>query len=143
MSFTAGGTRRWTSPELLHPERFGANDDRPTKKSDCYALGMVVYEVRLGVTGVLPGVLGLTISQVLSGNSPFWHIENPGAVILAITKGRRPEKPDTAESLGFTDDLWKTLQQCWSTDFNARPDVRTILCHLNHAAWSWGRRRSV
>ena len=46
MSFTAGGTPRWMSPELLDPEGFGASDDRPTKKSDCYALGMVVYEVR-------------------------------------------------------------------------------------------------
>lgn len=46
MSFTIGGTTRWMSPELLDPERFGASDDRPTKKSDCYALGMVVYEVR-------------------------------------------------------------------------------------------------
>ena len=46
MSFTAGGTPRWMNPELLDPERFGASDDRPTKKSDCYALGMVVYEVR-------------------------------------------------------------------------------------------------
>ena len=47
MSFTAGGTYRWMSPELLDPEQFGASDVRPTKKSDCYALGMVVYEVRL------------------------------------------------------------------------------------------------
>ena len=46
MSFTIGGTTRWMSPELLDPERFGASDDRPTKQSDCYALGMVVYEVR-------------------------------------------------------------------------------------------------
>jgi len=48
MSFTGGGTRRWMSPELLHPERFGmpeSEDNRPTKQSDCYALGMVVYEV--------------------------------------------------------------------------------------------------
>ena len=45
MSFTAGGTVRWMSPELLDPHRFGIADDRPTKESDCYALGMVVYEV--------------------------------------------------------------------------------------------------
>jgi len=37
------------SPELLDPERFGSSDDRPTKQSDCYALGMVVYEVRTDV----------------------------------------------------------------------------------------------
>jgi len=48
MSFTGGGTRRWMSPELLHPERFGmpeSEDNRPTRQSDCYALGMVIYEV--------------------------------------------------------------------------------------------------
>jgi len=37
------------SPELLDPEQFGISDGRPTKQSDCYALGMVVYEVREGV----------------------------------------------------------------------------------------------
>jgi len=38
------------SPELLHPERFGipeSEDNRPTRQSDCYALGMVIYEVGL------------------------------------------------------------------------------------------------
>ena len=48
MSFTAGGTYRWMSPELLDPERFGmpgSEDNRPTRQSDCYALGMVIYEV--------------------------------------------------------------------------------------------------
>jgi len=36
------------SPELLYPERFGmpeSEDNRPTRQSDCYALGMVIYEV--------------------------------------------------------------------------------------------------
>ena len=46
MSFNAGGTHRWMSPELLDPDQFGITDCRPTKQSDCYALGMVVYEVR-------------------------------------------------------------------------------------------------
>ena len=46
MRHTPGGTERWTSPELHDPERFGLNHNRPTKQSDCYALGMVVYEVR-------------------------------------------------------------------------------------------------
>ena len=48
MSFTTGGTTRWMSPELLDPERFGipeSEDTRPTKQSDYYALGMVIYEV--------------------------------------------------------------------------------------------------
>jgi len=36
------------SPELLHPEGFGiptSEGNRPTRQSDCYALGMVIYEV--------------------------------------------------------------------------------------------------
>jgi len=48
MSFTGGGTRRWMSPELLDPERFGmpeSEGNRPTRQSDCYALAMVIYEV--------------------------------------------------------------------------------------------------
>ena len=48
MSFTAGG------PELLDPERFGmpeSEGDRPTRPSDCYALGMVVYEVDVCASG--------------------------------------------------------------------------------------------
>ena len=36
-------------PELLDPERLGTCDGRPTKQSDCYVLGMVVYEVRMNV----------------------------------------------------------------------------------------------
>ena len=45
-SFTAGGTPRWMSPELLDPDRFGIKESRPTTQSDCYALGMTIYEVR-------------------------------------------------------------------------------------------------
>ena len=60
MSFTAGGTYRWMSPELHDPERFGAADDRPTKQSDCYALGIVVYEVCADTTAYGTGVFKLT-----------------------------------------------------------------------------------
>ena len=45
-SSAKGGTTRWMSPELLGPDQFGFNDSRPTKESDCYALGMVIYGVR-------------------------------------------------------------------------------------------------
>ena len=40
----SGGTYRWVSPELLDPEGYGS-DGRSTRESDCFALGMVVYEV--------------------------------------------------------------------------------------------------
>jgi len=124
MSFTTGGTTRWMSPELLDPGRFGIADCRPTKQSDCYAFGMVAYEV-------------------LCGNPPFWEITNGGAVINAIMNDRRPQKPEAAESLGFTNELWEIVERCWSVDAGARPDVRTLLSHLNRATWSWERRQFV
>ena len=41
------------SPEVLDPERFGMpqSEDRPTKQSDCYALGMAIYEVGVRLSG--------------------------------------------------------------------------------------------
>ena len=38
------GTTRWMSPELLDMVHFDS-DGLPTRESDCYALGMTVYEV--------------------------------------------------------------------------------------------------
>ncbi|KAF9643107.1 kinase-like protein [Thelephora ganbajun] len=124
MSFTTGGTVRWMSPELLDPDRFGITDCRPTKQSDCYALGMVIYEV-------------------LRGNAPYWEITNENVVVNIIMNGGRPQKPEAAESLGFTKELWKIVEQCWSADASTRPDVRTVLSHLNHATWSWKRRQFI
>ena len=53
MPFTPGGTFRWMSPELLDPESFGVPHSeemyRPTTLSDCYAFGMVTYEVSVCV----------------------------------------------------------------------------------------------
>jgi hypothetical protein len=48
-SLCSAGTFRWMSPELLDPSRFGS-DGRQTRESDCYALGMAIYEVKYRVT---------------------------------------------------------------------------------------------
>ena len=45
-SFISAGNLQWMSPELLDPSRLEDQDPRPTKESDCFALGMVIYEVR-------------------------------------------------------------------------------------------------
>ena len=63
MSFTAGGTTRWTSPELLDPDKFGITDYRPTKQSDCYALGMVVYEVRANTIDLTSAIVSSDITR--------------------------------------------------------------------------------
>lgn len=39
------------SPELINPQKFGVTTRRLTKSSDCYSLGMVIYET---ISGNLP-----------------------------------------------------------------------------------------
>ena len=105
------GTIRWMSPELLHPERFGLNQGRPTEKSDCYALGMVTLEV-------------------LSGERPFPR-DQDFIVMRKVIEGEHPERP---EGEWFTDGLWRTLEQCWSPQPNDRPTIETVLECLEHVS---------
>jgi serine/threonine protein kinase len=79
------------SPELLDPDRFDLKDSQPTKESDSYSLGMVIYEV-------------------LSGKTPFaqW---NEWIVMRKVIEGERPVKPEGAEGARFAGNLWETLIQ--------------------------------
>ena len=100
---------RWTSPELIDPEMFGL-DGCPTRESDCYALGMVIYEV-------------------LSGQVPFYWHGGP-AVILKVLGGGRPEKPQGMQGAWFTDELWGLLERCWKRQPHNRPSIKTLLEYL-------------
>jgi len=109
-SWVDGGTIRWMSPELLDPERFGLKGSRPTKQSDCYALGMVVYEV-------------------LSGQTPFASSAAP-VVIRMILDGKRPGRPRGEEGELFTDATWEVLELCWKPRPSDRASVRAVLLSL-------------
>jgi len=89
------------SPELIAPERFGFENGRPTTASDCYALGMVIYET-------------------ISGNLPF-HKHRDLAVAMKVLEGERPHRGP-----GFAEGLWKMLGQCWASQPNDRPDVEGV-----------------
>ena len=101
-SYTEGGTARWMSPELIAPKQFKLKKSRPTKQSDCYALGMVIYET-------------------VSGRLPF-HREKDAAVLMNIVAGQRPPR-----GTGFADDLWKMLELCWMREPNHRPSIEDVL----------------
>ena len=105
-----GGTTRWMSPELLNPEPFGLKESHPTKESDCYALGMVVYEV-------------------LSGRRPFTSSKDH-KFILMVLDGKRPERPEGKEGRLFTDAIWKMLELCWKHQPSDRPSAKTVLLCL-------------
>ena len=100
----SGGTTRWMSPELLHPQKFGFDQSRPTKKSDCYALGMVILEV-------------------LSDEAPFAR-DRDIVVMQKVMAGERPGRPKRA---WFTDDLWRTMEQCWLPQPTNRTTVEAVL----------------
>ena len=129
---SCGGTFRWMAPELLEPSRFGSNG-RPTRESDCYALGMVIYEVGwlrcLRLSLIHP-------SQVLTGLQPF-HRLYTYEPIPAILRGQRPEKPINAESLGLSCDLWGLVQLSWSESSSIRPTAQRLFNHLSLASLSW------
>lgn len=108
-----GGTIRWMSPELLHPEAFGFTNARPTRESDCYALGMVIYEV-------------------LSGWVPFDSCKDI-TVILKVVSGERPAKPEGARGVWFTAEIWAMLGLCWSPRPADRPSSRDILRGLGES----------
>ena len=116
-SLTNAGTVRWMSPELFDPDRFGFQNSRRTKQSDCYALGMVILEV-------------------LSGQTPF-----PSCVDMVVTRkvteGERPGRPQGAKGVWFPDDLWGMLEHCWSPQPGDRPDLEAVLGCLERVSTVW------
>ena len=111
------GTLRWMSPELLDPESFGAKNDRPTKESDCYALGMLVLEV-------------------LTGEAPFSGCRDP-VVMRKILKGEHPDRPVGPEAVWFTNGLWGMLERCWLDKPEQRPAVGDVLECLEQGLATW------
>ena len=79
------------------------------------------------------------IRQVLSGNVPYWNITLLCAM-RAIMGGDRPQKPKAAESIGFTDELWRMVERCWQENRDERPGVREILHCLESTAQAWDTR---
>ena len=127
-----GGTYRWMSPELLDPKSFGSNGCM-TRESDCYALGMIIYEVTLPHSSRRS--LAYTF-QVLTGLKPFYNM--PGLTCVpAVLRGEHPLKPSHAESLGFSDNLWGLTQSCWSETASTRPTAWQLLDCLSLASPAW------
>ena len=89
-------------PELIAPQEFGLKTSRPTRASDCYSLGMVIYET-------------------ISGDKPF-HEHADLVVFLKVVKGERP-----CRGAGFPQSLWEKLEQCWKPHPDARPSVEDVL----------------
>jgi len=90
------------APELINPRGFGLENSRPTKRSDCYALGMVIYET-------------------ISGHFPF-HRDGDYTVVMRVLAGEHPPR-----GVGFTENLWKMLELCWTPQPKNRPSIEGVL----------------
>ena len=101
------GTVRWMSPELLDPQKYGFSKIRPTKASDCYALGMVVYEI-------------------LSGSVPFCT-DNSFAILRRVLEGERPKRPEGDAEKLFTDSIWDVVRRCWKDQPKERASAKDVL----------------
>ncbi|KAF9643891.1 kinase-like protein [Thelephora ganbajun] len=102
------GTFLWMSPELLDPESFSLKGICPTKESDCYALGMVVYET-------------------LSGQVPFGKRGGPFAALSKVLGGERPARPQGEGGKLITDDIWEVVELCWRPQPSDRAIANDVL----------------
>ncbi|KAF9790663.1 kinase-like domain-containing protein [Thelephora terrestris] len=114
---SSGGTYRWMSPELLHSKMYGTKC-LLTRESDCYALGMVIYEV-------------------LTGLKPFHGMHGLTFIMSVLDRGVHPDKPLDAEAWGFSDALWELVMLCWSHTSSSRPTARELLDYFSRASPDW------
>jgi serine/threonine protein kinase len=92
------GTYRWMSPELFYPDDFGLSKFQLTKESDCYAFGMVIYEVG-GSQNRVQSVLWVSFMwrRFLQGRSLSKKLKWCGKCLLRCTK--EPAQPSHKVSL--------------------------------------------
>ena len=57
--------------------------------------------------------------------------------MAAVHKGERPRRPDNAESLGFSDTLWRLIRTCWSESSSTRPTAQQLLRYFEDASHTW------
>lgn len=94
--------------KFLLPDKFCLKDSRSTQESSCCALGVVIYEM-------------------LNDTVPFAALKD----LIVIRKATEDECLEIAEvgrgcGSHVTDDLWETLNWCWTTQLKSRPGVKAV-----------------
>ena len=122
----AGGTLRWTSPEIFEGEQ-----PINTPSSDIYSFACVSYEVLCVLVDPLP-ISHSVDFQIFSGLVPFHEIHDH-AVILQVIRGQRPSRPSicepwemTCEDLGLDDETWVVIDKCWNQEPEKRPAAKEV-----------------
>ena len=74
---------------------------------------------------------------MLTGTSPFARRIKAELACMVVLEDERPPRPRDSEKLGFSDDVWETLQRCWEKEPSARPPVDIVSACLKRAAETW------
>jgi serine/threonine protein kinase len=135
VSTPQSGTAAYMAPELLDP---GGNDvsRKASAQSDIYALGMLVWEVRLACLHKCRILTKAT--QVHAGVHPFKGTPEY-TIPLKTAKGDRPLRkdarrlvvnPDLHDDVARKNLMWEMIEGCWNNDAKRRlrlDDIRRML----------------
>ena len=102
-------TSRWQAPEIIN--RSHNENGEPmvdSKAADVFAFGMFTVEV-------------------FTGKVPFEGLKKNEEVVLRIWRGSRPEKPQNAQAVGLTSEMWKFTESCWRQNPKRRPNMEEVV----------------
>ena len=51
-----------------------------------------------------------------------------------VVNGKRPDKPQNASEIGFSDSLWNFTERCWDGQRGSRPEVGEVVMRLQGEA---------
>ncbi|KIJ09700.1 hypothetical protein PAXINDRAFT_87099, partial [Paxillus involutus ATCC 200175] len=94
LSCSMNGTARWAAPEIFTTHGDESLVWIPTEQSDIYSFGSIML-------------------QVCSGDVPYVNLQRDVQVLLALSKGVKPSRPQTP---WMDDQFWDFIQRCWSTE---------------------------
>lgn len=68
----------------------------------------------------------MLVVEVFTGKLPFGNMKN-GTVLIQIAARKRPIKPQAAEQLGLTVEIWKFVEKCWTSNPSKQPTVDEVV----------------
>ncbi|KAF8600006.1 hypothetical protein BDV93DRAFT_608934 [Ceratobasidium sp. AG-I] len=129
-----GGTLRWMAPELVFGNEAEGDLTDQTNRSMNEALTRAKEDQ--DENEVAPSLcretdiyaLGMTMLEILTGKRPFNEIEKDTLVIVALSKGKRPQYPRKVLNQSPRGaPFWDILQKCWSESPADRPTANEVI----------------
>ena len=98
----AARNSRWLAPEINNPPY-----DRESMPADVFAFAILAF-------------------TAFTGRPPFEECLDLRAT-SRISRGERPERPQDAESIGLTAQVWRLFERCWDQCPARRPTMGEVL----------------